>query len=217
MDASDPQPPARVCTISMDNSPVKLLLAPVEPALQEKIDQALDNNPLMTLLMSHLAMASTSQQIGSLTIIKPGYMKGLPTGPERLRLIQRVIYRSGIHNRIIFMRQGQGSSFDRIAYVGLGNPAKLDPMEGFGAVLLFNKCRMRSRDTCTYCGWAGPCKLKLCSTCKVARYCNTSCQRAHWSIHRITCRQQVQSSTTAAEPSLPVFNDGGQAKSSSLQ
>ena len=183
MDASDPQPPARVCTISMHDASVKLLLAPVGPDLREKIDQALDNNPLMTLLMSHLAMASTCQQIGSLTMIKPGYLKGLPTSPERLRLIQRVIYRSGIHNRIIFMRQG--SSFDRIAYIGLG---KLDPMEGFGAVLISNK-RMRSRDTCTYCGSASPCKLKLCSTCNVARYCNTSCQRAHRSIHRKTCRQ----------------------------
>ena len=194
MDASDPQPPARVCTISMHDASVKLLLAPVGPDLREKIDQALDNNPLMTLLMSHLAMASTCKQIGSLTMIKPGYMKGLPTSPERLRLIQRVIYRSGIHNRIIFMRQG--SSFDRIAYIGLG---KLDPMEGFGAVFISNKRRMRKRDTCTYCGCASPCKLKLCSTCKVARYCNTSCQRAHWSIHRKTCRSPRMSASKEEE------------------
>jgi hypothetical protein len=195
MDASDPQPPARVCTISMHDPSVKVLLAPVGPALREKIDQALDNNPLMTLLMSHLAMASTCQQIGALTTIQPGYMKGLPTSPERLRLIQRVIYRSGMHNRIIFMRQG--SSFDRIAYAGLG---ELDPMEGFGAVFIFKKMRLRSRDTCTYCGRASPCKLKLCSTCKVARYCNTSCQRAHWSIHRKTCHATV--ATAAACSSL---------------
>ena len=38
MDASDPQPPARVCTISMHDPSVKLLLAPVGPALREKID-----------------------------------------------------------------------------------------------------------------------------------------------------------------------------------
>jgi hypothetical protein len=170
----------------MDTS-VKVLLAPVGPALREKIDQELDNNPSLTLLMSHLAI--TCQQSGALTMIKPGYMKGLIAGSERLRLIQRAIYRSGFHNRIVFVRQG--SSFERIAYVGLD---KLDPMEGFGAVLMDNKRRMRNRDTCTYCGFAGPFKLKLCSTCKVARYCNTSCQRAHWTIHRITCRPDHEES-----------------------
>ena len=181
MDASDPQPP-----ISMNDASVQLLLAPVGPALRENIDQALDNNPLMTLLMSDLArgLASTGPQIGALTMIRPGYMRGLPTSSERLRLIQRVIYRSGIHNQIIFMRKG--AYLDRIAYVVLGRP---DPMEGFGAVFVSNKHRMRNRDKCTYCGWASPIKLKLCSKCKVARYCNTSCQRAHWSTHRMTCRQ----------------------------
>ena len=129
MDASDPQPP-----VSMHDASVKLLLPPVGPALRENIDQALDNNPLMTLLMSHLAMATTGQQIGALTMIRPGYMEGLPTGSERLRLIQRVIYRSGIHNRIVFMPQG--SSFDRIGYLVLG---QLDPMEGFGAVFISNR------------------------------------------------------------------------------
>ena len=186
MDASDHQAPARVSTITMDTS-VTVLLAPVGPALREKIDQEMDNNPSLTLLMRHLA--SSRQESGALTMLKPGYTEGLIASSERLRLIQRAIYRSGFHNRIIFIRQG--SSFERIAYIGLGT---LDPMEGFGEVLIDDKRRMRKRDTCTYCGFARPFKLKLCSRCKVARYCNTSCQTAHWRIHSISCHPDREES-----------------------
>lgn len=30
-------------------------------------------------------------------------------------------------------------------------------------------------------------KTRLCSRCKVGRYCSSECQRSHWSIHKIGC------------------------------
>ncbi len=47
---------------------------------------------------------------------------------------------------------------------------------------------VRDHRTCAHCGKVSTIRLKRCSRCNVARYCDSSCQRAHWSIHRKTCR-----------------------------
>ena len=37
------------------------------------------------------------------------------------------------------------------------------------------------------CGMAGD---KKCAKCKLASYCSVECQRAHWKVHKKTCKKQ---------------------------
>jgi hypothetical protein len=39
---------------------------------------------------------------------------------------------------------------------------------------------------CTTCGREAP-KMKKCSGCRWARYCDTGCQKSHWRIHKPHC------------------------------
>ena len=43
-----------------------------------------------------------------------------------------------------------------------------------------------SNAVCASCGCDG--KLKRCSGCDEAYYCNTACQRSHWKSHKRNCR-----------------------------
>ena len=36
------------------------------------------------------------------------------------------------------------------------------------------------------------CDLKLCSACKMVRYCNADCQRADWKAHRFACKEREE-------------------------
>ncbi|KAJ7613223.1 hypothetical protein FB45DRAFT_1065288 [Roridomyces roridus] len=33
---------------------------------------------------------------------------------------------------------------------------------------------------------------KCCATCKIARYCSKECQTAHWKLHKVFCKRQLQ-------------------------
>jgi len=41
-------------------------------------------------------------------------------------------------------------------------------------------------DTCARCGKRDP-KLQRCSLCRDTFYCNSECQKAHWSVHKKVC------------------------------
>ena len=47
-----------------------------------------------------------------------------------------------------------------------------------------------SMSTCAACGKAGD-NLKTCTSCKQVKYCNVSCQRAHWRKHKKECRKHA--------------------------
>lgn len=47
--------------------------------------------------------------------------------------------------------------------------------------------------TCIQCGKPA---TKRCSKCKIAKYCGTECQKAHWSQHKESCKQ-VQAAQAA--------------------
>jgi len=43
-------------------------------------------------------------------------------------------------------------------------------------------------DTCTFCNTESTVELKKCSACKVAAYCNVTCQKKHWAAgHKKEC------------------------------
>jgi len=41
---------------------------------------------------------------------------------------------------------------------------------------------------CAGCGTKSPQQLKVCTGCRVARFCNTECHRAGWDAHKKTCK-----------------------------
>ena len=43
---------------------------------------------------------------------------------------------------------------------------------------------------CAACGRSGD-DLKGCTSCKLVKYCNVSCQRAHWPKHKKECKKRV--------------------------
>ena len=43
---------------------------------------------------------------------------------------------------------------------------------------------------CDYCNKVPDNKLKTCSRCKLSLYCNSLCQRSHWPIHKLTCKNK---------------------------
>ena len=43
---------------------------------------------------------------------------------------------------------------------------------------------------CAACGNDGD-GLKTCTPCKLVKYCNTACQRAHWKIHKKKCKKRA--------------------------
>ena len=44
--------------------------------------------------------------------------------------------------------------------------------------------------SCAACGKGGD-GLKACTACKLVKYCNASCQRAHWSKHKKACKKRA--------------------------
>ena len=58
-----------------------------------------------------------------------------------------------------------------------------------GALIPFEHLRDAAQDlkTCAYCFSKQP-KMKKCTGCRWARYCNRGCQTAHWQAHRPMCR-----------------------------
>ena len=63
---------------------------------------------------------------------------------------------------------------------------------------------------CAYCG-ATPVRLLKCGGCRIVRYCNVICQKAHWKTHKLTCKelsspgkkQEETPSTSPREASPP--------------
>lgn len=47
-------------------------------------------------------------------------------------------------------------------------------------------CDGKNRNHCQNCGTTDQ-KLKYCSGCKIAAYCNEKCQHAHWKTHKSNC------------------------------
>ena len=43
---------------------------------------------------------------------------------------------------------------------------------------------------CAACGKGGD-GLKACTACKLVKYCNATCQRAHWSKHKKECKKRA--------------------------
>ncbi|KAL7523925.1 hypothetical protein ACHAXR_001505 [Thalassiosira sp. AJA248-18] len=55
---------------------------------------------------------------------------------------------------------------------------------------------------CAACGKGGD-ALKKCNSCKLVKYCNINCQRAHWSVHKNVCKQraaEIHDETLFKEP-----------------
>ena len=44
--------------------------------------------------------------------------------------------------------------------------------------------------TCSSCERRGI-KLDMCSKCQNAWYCNTTCQKTHWKVHKMECKQKI--------------------------
>ena len=44
---------------------------------------------------------------------------------------------------------------------------------------------------CAACGHKSGDGLKMCTACKLVKYCNASCQRAHWSKHKKECKKRA--------------------------
>ena len=44
-----------------------------------------------------------------------------------------------------------------------------------------------TKSKCTGCDKIGE-DFKVCSACKLAKYCTSSCQRSHWPEHKSTCK-----------------------------
>jgi len=42
---------------------------------------------------------------------------------------------------------------------------------------------------CSYCGKVSDKALNKCSRCRVAEYCNATCQKAHWKDHKTECKK----------------------------
>ena len=56
------------------------------------------------------------------------------------------------------------------------------------AGILVSKFEDKIRNSCAYCGKsADESKLKACSRCEAAYYCNSDCQSEHWNVHRKEC------------------------------
>ena len=61
-------------------------------------------------------------------------------------------------------------------------------------------------DLCAHCGKEPDAKKKLltCGRCKVAKYCNAACQKAHWGAgHKGTCKKCVNCIRLAASKRSP--------------
>lgn len=50
-----------------------------------------------------------------------------------------------------------------------------------------NSTQRVDKFTCSYCGKASAKKLDCCSRCKLASYCNATCQTKAWKVHKKTC------------------------------
>jgi hypothetical protein len=44
---------------------------------------------------------------------------------------------------------------------------------------------------CSWCGRSGDDGLALCSQCRSAKYCGSSCQLLHWDRHKLECKGDV--------------------------
>ena len=38
--------------------------------------------------------------------------------------------------------------------------------------------------------------FEVCSACRDVHYCNRQCQKLHWKIHKVTCKQQSNNSSS---------------------
>ena len=78
-------------------------------------------------------------------------------------------------------------------------PSKVDPVKA-----LFERAReakqggkkagktagKTAHDACAACGKAGD-ELKMCTACKMVKYCNRDCQKTHWSMHKAECKRRA--------------------------
>lgn len=46
-----------------------------------------------------------------------------------------------------------------------------------------------SASACAACRGPGKPSLSACSACKVVKYCSSDCQKAHWKVHKRTCKK----------------------------
>ncbi|KAI2629851.1 hypothetical protein GGR54DRAFT_282011 [Hypoxylon sp. NC1633] len=56
-----------------------------------------------------------------------------------------------------------------------------------------------SSKVCLEC-WKKPATLRRCTRCKMARYCNTACQRADWGLHKKVCERRKSVRTCPVPP-----------------
>jgi hypothetical protein len=64
------------------------------------------------------------------------------------------------------------------------------------------------KSKCTGCDKIGE-DFKVCSACKMAKYCTSSCQRAHWPEHKSTCKVLALNLMGLGKPKLR-FKVGGE-------
>ncbi|KAI0317664.1 hypothetical protein OF83DRAFT_116147 [Amylostereum chailletii] len=51
---------------------------------------------------------------------------------------------------------------------------------------------------CAYCDTLGDQRMKICSRCKLVRYCNVTCQKAAWKAHKPICKAASDTTATKA-------------------
>ena len=64
-----------------------------------------------------------------------------------------------------------------------------------------------TKSKCTGCDKIGE-DFKVCSACKLAKYCTSSCQHAHWPEHKSTCKVLALNLMGLGKPKLR-FKVGG--------
>ena len=65
-----------------------------------------------------------------------------------------------------------------------------------------------TKSKCTGCDKIGE-DFKVCSACKLAKYCTSSCQHAHWPEHKRTCKVLALNFMGLGKPKLR-FKVGGE-------
>lgn len=103
--------------------------------------------------------------------------KGFPEGLERL--LRQIVRSYPFQENAIFQQLVQ-----TLSTVEIGDePSALSIL----SQAIIGKGPDSETDACYTCGELSP--DKRCSKCKVAMYCDVTCQRLHWNVHKLSCDQ----------------------------